>query len=141
MVLIPRIFLFHGNWTRELVASRQDCVFLFGDNVADSNSGYVPRSTQAVIRGLPNALGICTKHTRFTDESAYLTDADWEWFTAQVTWQIGQALESGKDIVIPAGGIGTGKAQLKRRAPQCYRYLQLALRDLVHHCTSTGAGS
>lgn len=53
-------------WTREYVASQQDKVFLFGDNTYDrTKSHYVPSMTQAVIRGLPNAIGIDTKKNRY----------------------------------------------------------------------------
>ena len=54
--------IYSGKWTRKQVSEQQDKVFLFGDNTDDRlNTKYVPRSTQAVIRGLPNAIGIDTK--------------------------------------------------------------------------------
>lgn len=60
---------FIGFWTREEVAKQIDKVFLFGDNTNDRlNTKYIPSSTQAVIRGLPNAIGIDTKKDRGTNE-------------------------------------------------------------------------
>jgi hypothetical protein len=40
--------------------------------------------TQAVIRGLPNAIGIDTKKNRGTTEDSYFTDADFDIFKTQV---------------------------------------------------------
>ena len=58
---------YNGFWTREEVAKQTDKVFLFGDNTNDRlNTKYIPSSTQAVIRELPNAIGIDTKKDRKT---------------------------------------------------------------------------
>lgn len=122
---------YKGNWTREAVAKQTDKVFLFGDNTNDRvNTHYVPSSTQAVIRGLPNAIGIDTKKNRGTTEDSYFTDDDFDVFREQVDGAVQQAINSGKTIVIPEGGIGTGKAQLERRAPKLFSYLQTKLQEL-----------
>ena len=68
-------------FTREGVEKDSDFIYLFGDNIADLVSGHVPNCTQAVIRGLPNALGICTKRDRYKNEDSYLNDGDYSWFT------------------------------------------------------------
>lgn len=126
-----KVETFKGNWSREEVAKQTDKVFLFGDNTNDrTNTHYVPSMTQAVIRGLPNAIGIDTKKNRGTGESSYFTDEDFDTFKAQVDNAIQQALDSGKTIVIPEGGIGTGKAQLQQRAPKLFNYLQEQLNRL-----------
>ena len=89
----PKVEIYKGFWTREEVAKQTDKVFLFGDNFEDAKSGYVPSSTQAVIRGLPNAIGISTKNDRGTNEgimdrddyqeSSYLDNQDFEIFKKQ----------------------------------------------------------
>lgn len=56
-------------FTRDSVEKDTERVYLFGDNFEDAKTGYVPSSTQAVIRGLPNAIGISTKRDRFTNEN------------------------------------------------------------------------
>ena len=122
--------IWKGFWTRKDVENNPDKVFLFGDNFEDAETGYVPSSTQAVIRGLPNAIGISTKNDRGTKESSYLTDADFNTFKQRVDEQIQKAKESGKTIVLPEDGIGTGKAQLKERAPKLFEYLQQELDKL-----------
>jgi len=189
---------YKGFWTRDEVAKQTDKVFLFGDNTNDRvNTKYVPSSTQAVIRGLPNAIGIDTKKDRGTNEgtlikvennslkngdvvyskkgektqqfifrglreegklgarsprledtdgeivipgenvelykkanSSYFTDADFAQFKKQVDEAIQKAKDSGKTIVIPADGIGTGKAMLKEKAPKLFEYLQQELNKL-----------
>ena len=237
----PKVEIYKGFWTREEVAKQTDKVFLFGDNFEDAETGHVPSSTQAVIRGLPNAIGIPTKISRRTNDntnsphknvvsvnipmqdsqvqieikedsgkeflltynykkdfwdvfgekkgdvyqsgdrvpkaeiknlvdkyvpkdlkdliqelknenekpltkrntnyietklknynnnSAFLTDNNYEQFRRQVTIQIEKAKDSGKTIVLPEDGIGTGKAQLKERAPELFEYLQQELDKL-----------
>ena len=122
--------IWKGFWTRKDVENNPDKVFLFGDNFEDARTGYVPSSTQAVIRGLPNTIGISTKNDRGTKGSSYLTDADFNTFKQHVDEQIQKAKESGKTIIIPEDGIGTGKAQLKERAPKLFEYLQQELDKL-----------
>ena len=121
---------FKGYWTPADVAASKDKVFLFGDNIEDAKTGYRPTSTQAVIRGEENAIGIPTKKNRGTATSSYFTDADFDEFKTGVDNAITKAKESGKTIVLPEDGIGTGKAQLEKRAPKCFKYLQDQLNVL-----------
>lgn len=119
-------------WTREYVKSQSDKVFLFGDNTDDRlYTWYVPRSTQAVIRLLPNAIGIDTKKDRGTNPNSYFSDDDFIPFKRQVDEAIQQAKDSGKTIVIPSDGIGTGKAMLESKAPKLFNYLQESLNKLL----------
>ena len=125
---------FKGFWNRQQVASQTDKVFLFGDNTNDRTvTNYVPSATQAVIRGLSNAIGIDTKKDRGTLPGSYLTDNDFDWFKDHVNTQIQLAKNSGKTIVIPADGIGTGKAMLKENAPKLFAYLQQELNKLKNN--------
>lgn len=127
----PPVEKFKGFWNRQQVASQTDKVFLFGDNTNDRTvTKYIPSVTQAVIRGLPNAIGIDTKKDRGTSANSYLTDSDFNWFKNHVDTQIQIAKNSGKTIVLPADGIGTGKAMLKEKAPKLFEYLQEQLKNL-----------
>lgn len=129
---------FSGHWTREQVAGDSDRIYLFGDNTDDrTRTGYVPTRTQAVIRGLPNAIGIDTKKDRGTSPESYFTDADFDAFKQQVDEAIAKAKATGKEIVVPADGIGTGKAQLATRAPKLFKYLDEALSGLLGGARST----
>lgn len=127
---IPRV-IEEQTYIRELIQQDSEKVYLFGDNTNDRiNTHYVPSQTQAVIRGLNNAIGIDTKKDRGTSENSYFTDNDFNIFKSQVDEAIQQAINTNKIIVIPKDGIGTGKAQLKERAPKCYQYLQQKLNEL-----------
>ncbi|MEE1476301.1 DUF7831 domain-containing protein [Fusobacterium sp.] len=139
-VVSKGVEVFSGNWTRQDVANQTSKVFLFGDNTNDRvNTHYVPTMTQAVIRGLDNAIGIDTKKNRGTSEDSYFTDEDFDTFKSQVDEAIQKAIDSGKTIVIPEGGIGTGKAQLKERAPKLFSYLQDKLNALRESAGTTDA--
>lgn len=123
--------VYHGNWSRSDVEKQTDKVFLFGDNTNDRlNTHHVPSMTQAVIRGLPNAIGIDTKKNRGMSADSYFTDADFDTFKAQVDDALQKAIDSGKIIVIPEGGIGTGRAMLKQKAPKLFKYLQEQLNKI-----------
>lgn len=139
-VVSKRVEVFSGNWTRQDVANQTSKVFLFGDNTDDRvNTRHVPTMTQAVIRGLNNAIGIDTKKNRGTSEDSYFTDEDFDTFKTQVDEAIQKAIDSGKTIVIPEGGIGTGKAQLKEKAPKLFSYLQDKLNALRENAGTTDA--
>ena len=126
-----RVEYWKGFWSRTDVANQPDKVFLFGDNTDDRlRTHHIPTSTQAVIRGLPNAIGIDTKKNRGLGPDSYFTDADFDIFKKQVDEAIQTALNSGKTIVLPADGIGTGKAMLAEKAPKCYQYLQDKLSSI-----------
>ena len=129
--------IYNWNWTRDEVEKQQDKIFLFWDNTDDRvNTHYVPNETQAVIRWLPNAIWIDTKKNRWTDEESYFTDADFDQFKAQVDEAIQKAKNSWKIIVIPANGIWTWKAQLEKRAPKLFNYLQSELKKLSNQSTN-----
>lgn len=131
VVATLKVEKFEGIWTRAKVAQETGKVFLFGDNTDDRiNTHHVPTSTQAVIRDLPNAIGIDTKKDRGSNKTSYFTDAYFDIFKTQVDQAIQKAKASGKIIVIPADGIGTGKAELKERAPKLFEYLENQLNAL-----------
>jgi hypothetical protein len=111
--------MFVGEWTREQVKADKKRLYLFGDNLADMESGYVPTKTQAVIRGLFNAVGIPTKKGRGYEDSDYFwdTDEDFKIFKDKIDEIIyvtrRRVEEFGHTIVIPSGGIGTGRATVR----------------------------
>lgn len=115
-------------WSRSQAEKAQNKVFLFGDNIKDKESNYIPVTTQAAIRGLPNALGIITRKSTNKSESN-LTDADFDWFKEHVDKQLQKARDSGKTIVLPFLGL-TGERNLKDNAPKLYDYLQQELDKL-----------
>ncbi len=105
-------------FTRNNVMQQKDKLFLYSTNIEDEKTGYVPSRTQAVIRGLPNAIGICTKKRRDVDQSSYFFDNTED--RSLLIELVNQTLENihqylkfnqnCKAIVIPMNGFGTGQA-------------------------------
>lgn len=124
--------IYKGYWTRDEVQAQPNKVFLFGDNTKDRLvTRHIPRTTQAVIRGLPNAIGIDTKKNRFTNLDSYFSDDDFDTFKTQVDIAIKKATDSGKIIVLPEDGIGTGKAMLETKAPKLFKYIMQQMFKLL----------
>lgn len=97
-------------WNREAVAADTEYTYLFGDNTNDRlKTKYIPSETQAVIRGLPNAIGIDTRYSREADFAD--TDDNFARFQQHVDEQIQKALDIGKPIKVSAGGFATGKGK------------------------------
>lgn len=116
--------------TRAYVREHRDHLFLFGDNLAGRGFG----GQAAVMRGEPNVVGIPTKKLPSNRKEAYFTDVEFEQNKAAIY----QAFEHltlistapGQIIVLPANGLGTGRAQLKSRAPLTFAYLKKRLAEL-----------
>ncbi len=116
--------------TREYVRSNLDKLFLFGDNLERKGFG----GQAAAMRGEPNAIGIPTKKSPNLAKTAFFTDEEFELNKAAIDEAFARVLTAFKDanqvIVIPADGIGTGRAQLDKRAPQTFAYLRQRLAKL-----------
>ena len=96
----------------------------FWEDELDSQGNLVRRGAFMI------ALIEAAKNVGMKNTSSYFTDADFDIFKAQVDEAIQRAIDSGKTIVIPADGIGTGKAELEKRAPKLFAYLQQRLDEL-----------
>jgi hypothetical protein len=112
--------------TRAYVRANPDTLFVFGDNM--EQRGYGGQAKE--MRGEPNVVGVPTKRSPSRDEGAYFSDAMW-WHDPTIKAAIDEAfqtlvmaLKAGKDVVIPADGLGTGKAELPSRAPDIYSYIE-----------------
>ncbi|MBX7062948.1 MAG: hypothetical protein K1X52_14935 [Pyrinomonadaceae bacterium] len=116
--------------TREYVKANPDKLFLFGDNLEDRGFG----GQAAAMRGEPNAVGIPTKKKPSMDEDAFFTDNEFELNKSTIEAALSPVFIAVSDnnitLVIPADGLGTGRAELDRRAPQTFAYLQRRLADL-----------
>ena len=81
------------------------------------------------MRGEPNTIGVPTKWSPSRETAAHFTDADCSNFDVmasirQAFDRIEMALGAGRNVVIPADGLGTGLADLPRRAPRIHRYIE-----------------
>jgi hypothetical protein len=69
-------------------------------------------------------MGISTKLRPSADEDAFMTDKDLANNKAVIDSDIAKIKATGKTVVFPKDGLGTGLAALKTKAPQTYAYLK-----------------
>lgn len=125
-LLRPRVIF------RELVRAAPATLFVFGDNMA-----RVGTAGQAfAMRGEPNALGVPTKWAPGMARRDFFSDQDWhhpDVMNAVVNafTRIEEAIRSGQDVAIPADGLGTGLADLPRRAPVIHRWIERRIATLT----------
>lgn len=116
--------------TRECVRANPDKIFLFGDNLEQRGFG----GQAAAMRGEPNAIGIPTKKSPKLSRDAFFTDDEFGQNKTAIDLAFATLAEavtdSTRSIVIPSDGLGTGRAQLKERAPRTFAHLQSRLKDL-----------
>jgi hypothetical protein len=129
-----KIVKFRGYWNKEDVINNPNCIFMFGDNAEQINT-KVEGGGQAIIRGLPNAMGLPTKASAGIDDDDYFTDDKIELNKAYLTLY----MELIKDriihdtqidtLVVPEVDFGTGWADLDTRAPETYNWLKKELKQ------------
>jgi hypothetical protein len=122
--------------TRAEVRAHPHKVFLFGDNLAQTGLG----GQAAEMRGEPNAVGIPTKKLPTMNANAFFTDDEYTLNVASINrtldaaidlaLRLGLAHPDGPTIVLPSAGLGTGRAQLKERAPKTFAHLQQRIETL-----------
>ena len=115
--------------TRALLRANPSTLFVFGDNLRRRGLG----GQAAQMRGEPNAVGLPTKRAPTTRPEAYLSDADLAAIQAAAAADIDRLrrhLASGGHVVWPAAGIGTGRADLPRRAPAIFDWYASILEEL-----------
>lgn len=116
-------------YTRADLRGNPHALHVFGDNLCQAGYGGQARE----CRGEPNAVGIPTKRQPSMDDSAFLTDSD-----LPIVRPIIQAafrrlaahLAAGGTVVLPADGVGTGLAQLHKRAPLIAAYIERCFTHL-----------
>lgn len=117
--------------TRAFVRANRNKLFLFGDNLERRGLG----GQAAAMRGEPNAIGIPTKKSPSYKDDAFFSDDEFEQNKAAIDAafaKVASAItEANRTIVIPTDGLGTGRAQLRRRAPRTFAYLQKRLAELA----------
>jgi hypothetical protein len=117
--------------TREYVRANRNKLFLFGDNLEHRGFG----GQAAAMRGEPNAVGIPTKKSPSYKDDAFFSDDEFEQNKTAIDAafvEVANAfMDSIRVIVIPSDGLGTGRAQLNRRAPRTFAYLQKRLNELA----------
>ena len=128
------VIVYSGFWSVETTLHYHDYIFIFGDN--DIKKG---KKGQAVIRDQPNAFGIPTKKLPNLSDAAFYTDAEYAHNKLQIDAAIINIklnLPNYSGIIYPENGIGTGLAQLDKRAPRTFKYLTDAIRELFEYVKS-----
>jgi hypothetical protein len=116
------------------VQANPDKIYVFGDNAQRFGTGG-----QAQIRNNPNAMGIATKLYPSNDESSFMSDKDLASNKEVIDSDIAKIKATGKAVVLPKDGFGTGLAKLKEKAPQTYAYLKQRLLEEFGFNNDTGA--
>lgn len=115
--------------TRDMVQSQPNSRFVFGDNLR--RIGYGGQA--GAMRGEPNAIGVATKRAPGMAEGDFFSDdfpPDWHAVNDDIDIVI-DAFRSGRDIYLPADGLGTGLSQLPTRAPALHQHIINRFRALV----------
>lgn len=121
---------------REDLRTNPDYLYLFGDNEQRIGQGGQARE----MRGEPNAVGIRTKRTPGTDETAYWAERTSDEFIRNCSMlnedflPVWKALREDQDliVVIPTDGLGTGLAELKTRAPLTLEHIEQWINNLLN---------
>ncbi len=109
--------------TRAMLRAEPDTLFVFGDNMQRAGFGGQARE----MRGEPNAIGIPTKKAPSMLYWAFFTDDDYARAEIEITTaylQLKRHADRGGKIVWPADGIGTGMAELPKRAPRIWELIE-----------------
>lgn len=97
-------------------------IYVFGDNTDRKGTGG-----QAQIRPASNAMGIATKIHPTNNADAFMSDSNLEENKKVISSDIQKILDTGKELVLPKDGFGTGLAKLKEKAPQTFAFLEAEL--------------
>lgn len=118
-------------WSVESVTKDSSTLYLFGDNNVGRGKGG-----QAIIRGLPNAIGIPTKKNPGYKSEHYYTDLELKENIEKISSAIKKVQEKivndgYKCVALPKNGFGTGLANLLVKAPKTYEQLNKLLFKFV----------
>lgn len=98
--------------------------YVFGDNMVEKGLGGQAKE----CRGEPNTVGIPPKWKPSMDESAFFSDDDYDAVAPRIYDafdRLGRIMYIGSGVIVwPTAGIGTGLAQLEKRAPKIFALIQ-----------------
>lgn len=81
------------------------------------------------MRGEPNAIGIPTKKLPTMNGDAFFTDNELELNKSYILHAFSK-IPKNRVVVIPTSGLGTGFAELDKRAPKTYAFLLECIENL-----------
>lgn len=102
-------------------------LYVFGDNMQ-----RIGRGGQAMIRGVPNAMGIATKCSPAMTTNAFFSDKPEQGKVIlqdiNAIVQVLQDKSLGFDtLVLPGNGLGTGLSQMPTRSPQLFDWMNATI--------------
>ena len=106
-----------------MLRASPETLFVFGDNIVKQGFG----GQAAEMRGEPNAVGIPTKYAPGMREADFFIDDDFRKakpIIEQAFARLTAHAKRGGEIVWPEDGIGTGLAQLQKRAPKIWDFIE-----------------
>lgn len=113
--------------SRENVRGNPDRVFVFGDNL--ERRGLAGQAK--AMRGEPNTIGVATKRAPGMKPDDFFSDQPDEFEAVSADFmQVVVAFKTGKVIVIPKNGLGSGLSQLRTRSPRIHQLLNQFIVDL-----------
>lgn len=118
-----------ARFDRAFIRASYPDIFIYGDNMV--RLGYGGQAKEA--RNEPNCVGIPTKWRPSYDSQAYFNDGDLPFVGPVIKGEFKKLIEyrkSGYNIFIPKDGIGTGRADLVRRAPLIHILICQQLNEL-----------
>lgn len=126
------MIIYSRHITRKDCQNNKNSIFIFGDN--DERKGYGGLAKE--LRGEPNAIGIRVKKKPTREPDAYYTDDELETNTGKITEDINKVIDwinEGKfdTIIFPHNGIGTGLADMERKCPETFKYMNLVLEGTL----------
>jgi hypothetical protein len=116
--------------TRKELKDNPNVIYVFGDNMI--RQGYGGQAKE--MRGEPNAVGIPTKYSPSLAPHAFFTNKSLEEKAVkdaidEAFARLEERLLHKQIVVIPAG-IGTGLADLPKRAPLVHLYIMNKIQEL-----------
>ena len=118
-------FLKSDNYNDDLVNTNKDSLFIFGDNLLRYG-----KAGQAIIRDNKNTFGIATKKAPDMNENSFYNDnlECFEYVLQDILKLISTIRKTNyNNIYLPSNGIGTGLAQLNKRAPYILNFINQSL--------------
>ena len=112
-----------------MIQNNPDWIFCFGDNEARVGRGGQAKE----CRDEPNTIGIRTKRKPEHGKDAYWTDDTFVSNREMIIedfLNVVRHLASGKTIVFPEDGFGTGMAKLATNAPNTLNVIQVCVEEI-----------
>lgn len=122
--------IFQDRITERDLRLNPQVIYLYGDNTLRTGLGGQAK----VMRGKPNTWGIATKWIPTTEPHAFFKDEQFDQIEPIIRKDFRPVIlhvAKGGVVICPADGLGTGLADLPKRAPRVLDLIRAQLRLLV----------